>query len=142
MTLQSERPNHSFRPINLALIGLGLIGQRSLCLIWHHPRAIWRNLNAPDTLPQDMLAQECTIVLCFKLSVQINIYTGGDHNMTFSARCYRSGRTCRNPIKRLLWRALTATIDILCGTLRGEAYHCETAWKNHITRQDHSRVTH
>lgn len=134
MAYQSERPNRIFRPLHLTLIGLGFLGQRGLCLIWRSPQETWRRLNAPDTLPQDMLDEECTIVLCFKLSVCLNIYSGGDQNMTFSARCHRSSRISRNPLVRLLWLTLTALIDVLCGILRGEAYHCETAWKNHIAR--------
>ncbi len=134
MAYQSDRSKPLFRPLALSWIGLAVFGQRILGRIWHHPQAIWNKLNAPETLPQDMLSAECTVVLCFKLSVRINIYTGGDRDMTFSARCHRSSRTSRNPFKRLVWRVITAIIDILCGVLRGEAYHCETAWKNHIAR--------
>jgi len=134
MAYHSERPKPLFRPFTTTLIRCAAVGQLGLCLIWHHPKAIWRKLNAPDTLPCDMRAEECTVVLCFKLSVRINIFTGGERDMTFSARCHRSSRINRNPLMRLFWRTLTALIDVLCGMLRGEAYHCETAWKNHIAR--------
>lgn len=86
-------------------------------------------------LPADVCEEEYTAAALFRGSLMLNYITGGQADMTFSARCYRAQRICRSMPLRLTWRLLRMSIDIACAQLRGESEHCATAWTNYLLRQ-------
>lgn len=92
-------------------------------------------------LPADVPDDEYTVAALFRASLVLNFMTGGAANMTFSARCHRSGRVSRKVTQRALWRMTGAGIDIACAVLRGEREHCATAWANHRARSLTGRRT-
>ncbi len=97
------------------------------------PRLDLRGLFSAETLPDDVLPEEVTVVICFKASLWLNRLLGGAPGMTFSARCHL--RANANHPSRYLWRPIAGVIDLACAMLRGEASHCEAAWLNHRARK-------
>lgn len=87
-----------------------------------------------DGLPEDVLDEEVTVVVLFKLSVLINRKLGGEPEMTFSARTFIRSDEADYWLKRLVWRFLLMVIDFACAVTRGETAHCEAAWQNHMKR--------
>jgi len=85
----------------------------------------------PDTVSFD----EFTDPLLFVLSIRLNRLTGGAPEMTFSARCHMSETTAPHWPMRLIWRGISAPIDLYCAAFRGEMQHCATAWINHQRRR-------
>lgn len=95
-------------------------------------RVVYRLLFAP--LPADVRDEEITVAALFRASLILNFLTGGAPEMTFSARCHRSGRISRGILTRTMWRGTAMGIDAACAILRGEDAHCATAWANHRVR--------
>ncbi len=85
-------------------------------------------------LPEDVRGCECSMVVLFRGSQVLNFVSGGNPEMTFSARCHRSRRTSRSIAARAGWSALVIVIDTACGAIRGEVEHCATAWTNYAVR--------
>jgi len=132
MTYQITRPALSGRSISYLTRPFAFFYHFAtwLCAV---ARDNWVDWNSPIGLPHDMLEEECTTVICFKLSVALNIWTGGYADMTFSARCFGAKRSAPM-LTKWFWAMLVALIDLSCAVLRGEAYHCEAAWRNHMAR--------
>lgn len=84
-------------------------------------------------LPPDMLDDEVTDIVLFRLSLLLNRATGGAADMTFSARtaagCQRGG--WRAP----LWHLPRIVIDLYCHRFRAEIAHCATALANYHRRR-------
>lgn len=97
-------------------------------------RAPLSALAARDTLPPDVRDDEITVVALFRLSLWLNRATGGPGDMTFSARSFRGEVSHPHRAARWGWRLLRLTIDLACALMRGEAHHCEVAWRNHAAR--------
>lgn len=89
---------------------------------------------ATRELPDDVRLHECTVSTLFRGSLILNYLTGGDAEMTFSARCFRSQRISRHVTQRIAWRMVMHGIDLACAMLRGESQHCATAWSNYLAR--------
>lgn len=87
-----------------------------------------------DPLPDDVRHCEATTAALFRASQILNLLTGGNPDMTFSARCHRARRTARFLPARFGWRVAECGIDAVCGILRGEEQHCTVAWINYVTR--------
>ncbi len=87
-----------------------------------------------DAMPENTLEEEFTEAVLFVLSIRLNRLTGGDADMTFSARCHIRATTARWLPIRLGWGIVGAVIDLYCTSFRGEILHCETAWYNHTSR--------
>ncbi|SEA80123.1 hypothetical protein [Rubrimonas cliftonensis] len=85
-------------------------------------------------LPEDVRAEEITILCCFHASLVLNAVTGGSATMTFSARCHEERLRAANVARRMAWSATAALVDFGCAVLRGEAAHCEAAWLKHRRR--------
>lgn len=85
-------------------------------------------------LPHDVRDSEITVSALFRASLMLNFLTGGEPQMTFSARAWRSGRTSRHRPTRLVWKLTTMIVDTACGMLRGEDRHCAAAWVNYVRR--------
>ncbi|MCF7700982.1 hypothetical protein [Loktanella sp. M215] len=84
-------------------------------------------------LPPDVLDEEITVLVLFRLSLLLNRATGGAPDMTFSARtaqnCQRGG--WRGP----LWHLPRIAIDLYCHRYRAEIAHCATALANYHRRR-------
>ncbi len=91
-----------------------------------------------SSLPADVIDEEVTEVICFKLSLALNRALGGAPDMTFSARAHRA-KVTRGMVLRQMWRVVTVTVDLACAMLRGESRHCETAWLNYCRRPSKAR---
>lgn len=87
-----------------------------------------------DGLPPDVCEDEYTDAVLFRASLLLNYTTGGQADMTFSARCYVAQRTARTGPVRIVWRIVMMSIDVLCAQMRGETEHCATAWSNFLAR--------
>lgn len=85
-------------------------------------------------LPSDVREEELTVAALFRASLVLNALTGGDPEMTFSARCHRDQERAAGPLSRLAWGVACLAIDLACAVLRGESEHCATAWENHCAR--------
>lgn len=96
-------------------------------------QVLFRLLSGP--LPPDVRDEEVTVAALFRASLILNFLTGGAPEMTFSARCHRSGRISRGVLNRTMWRGIALSIDAACAVLRGEESHCATAWANHRIRR-------
>lgn len=92
-------------------------------------------------LPEDVRACEVTVVALFRASLVLNVLTGGEPGMTFSARCFRARVRAAGPVPRLGWAVAAAGIDAACYLLRGERTHCAAAWRNYRRRPGHGRNT-
>ncbi|MGD1926480.1 MAG: hypothetical protein ACFB03_20190 [Paracoccaceae bacterium] len=90
-------------------------------------------------LPEDVRHCEVTVLAFFRASQVLNFLTGGNPEMTFSARAWRSRRTSRFLPVRIGWTMTSAAVDVVCAMLRGEERHCAAAWGNYVRRA--GRVT-
>ena len=90
-------------------------------------------INEQVALPADILDEEVTYILLFRLSVLLNRMTGGHRDMTFSART-RLEYQQRRWAARWCWGALQVAIDLYCRTARGEVGHCAVALRNYHRR--------
>lgn len=88
-----------------------------------------------EDLPEDVREAECTVSALFRASRVLNVLTGGEAEMTFSARCWRAKSSSRTVLARGSWTVIVAAIDVACAVLRGEERHCATAWDNHRSRR-------
>lgn len=85
-------------------------------------------------LPPDIHDEEVTYIVLFQLSVLLNRATGGQQDMTFSARtCLECG--IRRRAARVWWGLLRFAIDAYCRAARGEDGHCAQALTNHRRRR-------
>ncbi|MFZ5962708.1 hypothetical protein ACOXXX_07125 [Thalassococcus sp. BH17M4-6] len=97
----------------------------------------WRDslLEAANrALPDGAIEEEFTEAVLFVLSIRLNGLTGGERDMTFSARCHLSTLRARWWPVRALWAGMSAVIDLYCAAFRNEPTHCRTAWRNHRRR--------
>lgn len=93
-----------------------------------HPVKGWATI----ALPPDMLDEEVTDLVLFRLSLLLNRATGGAADMTFSAR---TALSCRRAGPRgWIWHLPRIVIDLYCNRFRGEVDHCDTALANHRRR--------
>lgn len=84
-------------------------------------------------LPPDVLDEEITVLILFRLSLALNRLTGGLPDMTFSARtAMRCHRRC---LLFPVWTVLRVVIDSYCRAFRGEIGHCATALRNYHRRR-------
>ena len=97
------------------------------------PRFDLSGVFSADSLPDDVLPEEVTVVICFKTSLWLNRLLGGAPDMTFSARSHMRANAAHPT--RYFWWPVVAMIDIACAMLRGEDSHCEAAWLNHCARK-------
>lgn len=87
-----------------------------------------------NELPADVRDEEFSVSICFRSSLVLNALTGGDPEMTFSARCHLHHHRAPWVGPWLLWGIACLAIDLACAALRGESEHCATAWQNHCAR--------
>ena len=96
-------------------------------------RSFRMRITATFALPPDVLDDEVTEILLFRLSLVLNRLTFGPADMTFSARtalaCEAGG--LRGPI----WHTLRIGIDLYCRMMRAEVCHCATALTNYHRRR-------
>ena len=97
----------------------------------HRALIAWFDTATP--LPPDVLEEEITEILLFRLSLMLNRMTGGLSDMTFSARtaqgCARGGpRGCA-------WQVPRVAIDAWCRIMRDEVDHCARALDNYHRRR-------
>lgn len=85
-------------------------------------------------LPADVSQEEYSTELLFRASMLLNYVTGGQPDMTFSARCFGALLAAKRLHAWLFWRWTGAGIDAFCGAFRGETDHCYTAWKAYHSR--------
>lgn len=85
-------------------------------------------------LPDDVRSCEVTVAVLFRASLILNFLTGGQPQMTFSARAWRSRRSARTLSARVGWSVVTILVNSSCAALRGERDHCAVAWVNYVRR--------
>ncbi|MEM9146698.1 MAG: hypothetical protein AAGC57_10900 [Pseudomonadota bacterium] len=85
-------------------------------------------------LPSDVRDEEFMVAACFRASLVLNALTGGEPEMTFSARSHLNHVEARWAFPWLAWGLCCLVIDLACAALRGESEHCVTAWENHCAR--------
>ncbi|MEM9059926.1 MAG: hypothetical protein AAGD13_05645 [Pseudomonadota bacterium] len=90
-------------------------------------------------VPDDVCECEVTVLAFFRASQILNFVTGGNPQMTFSARAWRSRRTARSVPSRVCWASTTVVVDLVCALVRGEERHCAEAWINYVRRPDRVR---
>ena len=96
-------------------------------------RGLIARFNDPATLPPDVLEEEITEIVLFRLSLLLNRATGGAADMTFSARTAQG--CARGGLRGLCWQVPRVVVDAWCRVMRAEIDHCACALANYHRRR-------
>ena len=96
-------------------------------------RALITWIDTATPLPPDVMEEEITDIILFRLSLLLNRVTGGESDMTFSARtaqgCSAGGA------RGVAWQLPRVMIDAWCRVMRAEIGHCARALANYHRRR-------